>query len=85
MEGVRIEWNGEGMRELFRSEAVKDVCYTKAVEHLPVSDAWINSHAHSPMKKPCTAFSKRLDNTCIGIVRATTKGSAAIARKYGMR
>lgn len=74
-----------GVRELMRSEWCKDMCYQKAVEHLPTSKAWINSKAHSPLRDPVKAKSKRLDNTCIGLVVPKTEAAARIAYKYGMK
>lgn len=74
-----------GMREVFKSGWVNDLCYKEAVSHAPTSAAWINSHAHSPLRDPVKAKTKRLDNTCIGLVVPKTEAAARIAYKYGMK
>ncbi len=85
MKVLSIELDPNGVRELFRSEWCKDECYAKAVAHIPTSAAGINANAHSPISDPVKAMSKRLDNTCIGLVVPKTRAAAAIAYKYGMK
>lgn len=75
----------DGVRELMRSEWCKDRCYEQAVKHLPTSAAWINSKAHSHLRDPVLAKSKRLSNCCIGLVVPKNKAAANIAYKYGMK
>lgn len=81
--GFRL--NPAGIRELFLSEWCNDLCYKRAKEHMPTSAAWINSNAHSPLRNPVKAKSKRLGNTCIGLVVPANKAAANIAYKYGMK
>lgn len=85
MKLLSFKLDPDGVRELMRSEWCNDVCYQKAVEHLPTSKAWVNSKAHSPLRDPVLAKSKRLSNSCIGLVVPKNKAAANIAYKYGMK
>lgn len=87
MEVTDFEWDPQGIEDLFKSEEVNDLCYQSAVEHQPISEAWIESHRHGPSKGHANtkAKTKRLRHTCIGLVAPANRIAADIAYEHGMK